>query len=313
VGGVDALSRLAVQFPEDLPATVFVVQHIMPSAIGHMAKILDRVGPLPATQAQDGERFEPAHIYVAPRDHHLLVKQGYLCVTRSIRENRVRPAIDPLFRSAAVAYGARVAGVVLTGLQNDGTAGLLAIKRCGGLAIVQDPTDALHPGMPLSALEQVEVDYCVPLERIGALLYRLAHESPQPTPPIPEDMLTEVEIAEHPGSSDRVEGLGTLVPLICPDCSGPLWELRHEKLTRYRCRLGHAFTEEALLAGQSETIEQALWAAVRTMEERIRVLTTLATGRRERGQSKLAELYEARAAELKAHAQQIRQMLLESL
>lgn len=317
-GGVEALSRLVAQFPEDLPATVCVVQHTMASALGRMAKVLDRAGPLPATQAQDGERFEPAHIYVAPPDHHLLVKQGHLRVTHTIRENRVRPAIDPLFRSAAVAYGARVAGVVLTGLLNDGTAGLLAIKRCGGLAIVQDPTDALQPAMPRSALEHVEVDYCVPLMHMGALLYRLTQEPSQHTGPIPEDVLEdlriEVDIAENPNDNGhQVERLGTLAPLICPDCNGPLWELRHDKLPRYRCRLGHAFTEEALLAGQSETIEQALWAAVRTMEDRMRVLSTLASGRRERGQSKLAELYETHAAELKTHAQQIRQMLLESL
>ena len=126
VGGVEALSNLVAQFPEDLPATIFVVQHISPTAPGQLAQILDRAGPLPATMARDCESFELGHIYVAPPDHHLLVKQGCLRVTRGLRENRVRPAIDPLFRSAAVAYGARVVGVVLTGLQNDGTSGLVA-------------------------------------------------------------------------------------------------------------------------------------------------------------------------------------------
>src|SRR2546421_10519167 len=154
--------------PQFLPetkvaATVFVVQHVVATAAGHLARILNRAGPLPATLAQDGASFEPAHIYVAPPDHHLLIKPGSLHVMRGIRENRVRPAIDPLFRSAAVTYGARVVGVVLTGLQSDGTAGLLAIKRCGGTAIVQDPTDALYPDMPLSALEHVDVDYCLPV------------------------------------------------------------------------------------------------------------------------------------------------------
>jgi two-component system chemotaxis response regulator CheB len=184
VGGVEALSNLVAQFPEDLPATIFVVQHILATAKSRMAQILDRAGPLAATLAQDGECLEPAHIYVAPPDHHLLVKQGCLRVTRSLRENRVRPAIDPLFRSAAVAYGARVVGVVLTGMQNDGTAGLLAIKRCGGITMVQDPTEALYPDMPLSALAYVEVDYCLPVPKMGATLYRLVHESPL-APPIP--------------------------------------------------------------------------------------------------------------------------------
>jgi two-component system, chemotaxis family, protein-glutamate methylesterase/glutaminase len=180
VGGVEALANLVAQFPEDLPATIFVVQHISPTAPGRLAQVLDRAGPLPATMAQDCESFELGHIYVAPPDHHLLVKQGCLRVTRGLRENRVRPAIDPLFRSAAVAYGARVVGVVLTGLQNDGTSGLLAIKSCGGIAIVQDPTDALYPDMPLSALEHAKVDYCMPVLKMGALLYRLSQPRQRP-------------------------------------------------------------------------------------------------------------------------------------
>src|SRR5262249_50026069 len=155
------------------------------------AQILDRASPLPTTTAQDRERFKLGHVYVAPPDHHLLVKRGYLRVTRGLRENRVRPAIDPLFRSAAVAYGARVVGVVLTGLQTDGTAGLLTIKRCGGIAMVQDPTDARFPDMPLSALEHVEVDYCVPVLKMGALLYRLSQEPGTATPPIPDELRIE--------------------------------------------------------------------------------------------------------------------------
>src|SRR5262249_33618847 len=159
-------------------------------------------------------------------DHHLLVKHGCLHVMRGLRENRVRPAIDPLFRSAAVTYGARVVGVVLTGLQNDGTAGLLAVKRCGGIAIVQDPTDALYGDMPLSAIEHVEIDYCLPVAKMGMVLYQLTREAPLTTMPIPGDLLVEAGIVAHPShSGNRVKELGTLVPLICPDCGGPLWEL----------------------------------------------------------------------------------------
>jgi two-component system chemotaxis response regulator CheB len=313
VGGVEALSSLVAQFPEDLAATIFVVQHISPTVISQLAQILDRAGPLLASMAQDCESFESGHIYVAPPDHHLLVKQGYLRVTRGLRENRVRPAIDPLFRSAAVAYGARVIGIVLTGLQNDGTSGLLAIKRCGGIAMVQDPTDALYPDMPLNALEQVEVDYCVPVLKMGAILYRLVQEPPVETLPIPENLRIEVSIAENPtDNSDRTEELGESVSVICPDCGGPLRELRDEKLRRYRCRLGHTFTAESLLAGQSEAIEYALWAAVRTMEDRVNILMTLAHGRREHSQSKIAATYKKQADELKRHAQQIRKMLLEA-
>src|SRR5215831_19623704 len=313
VGGVEALLNLVAQFPEDLSATIFIVLHVIPTATGQLAQILNRAGPLPATTAQDCEIFELGHIYVAPPDHHLLVKQGYLRVTRGLRENRVRPAIDPLFRSAAVAYGARVVGLVLTGLQNDGTAGLLAIQRCGGITMVQDPTDALYPDMPLSALEHVTVDYCLPVLKMGAVLYRLSQEPPAATPPIPEDLHIEVNIAENPvDNSNCAEKLGESVAMTCPECGGPLWQLRDKKQRRYRCRLGHAFTAESLLEGQLEMIEYALWAAVRTMEDRVGILMTLAHGRREHGQSKTADTYETRAKELKTQTQQIRHMLLEA-
>jgi two-component system chemotaxis response regulator CheB len=206
-----------------------------------------------------------------------------------------------------------VVGVVLTGLQNDGTAGLLAIKRCGGIAIVQDPTDALYPDMPLSALEHVEVDYCVPIIKMGTVLYRLSQETPAATLPIPQELRIEANIAENPNeNNDCAERLGEPVSATCPECGGPLWELRDEKLRRYRCRLGHAFTAESLLAGQSEAIEYALWAAVRTMEDRVRILMSLAHGRRGHGQSKIANTYTEQAEELKRQAQQIRKMLLEA-
>jgi two-component system chemotaxis response regulator CheB len=242
----------------------------------------------------------------------LLIKPELIHVVRGPRENRVRPAIDPLFRSAAAAYGARVVGVILTGLQDDGTAGLLAVKRCGGVTIVQDPGDALFPAMPLSALAQVEVDHCLPLSKIGPVLYRLTRETPGQTPPIPRDIPAEVEIALCPANAvSREEELGTLAPLTCPECGGPLWELHNDQLQRYRCRLGHAFTDKSLLAGQSEVIETALWTAVRTMEERSRILMHMIHKRRELGQLKLVESLATQAAELKMHAQHIRQILLE--
>src|SRR5262249_319502 len=186
-------------------ATVFVVQHLAPTAISYLPQILNRASLLPATQAQDDEKFEPGHIYVAPPDHHLLIKPGYVRVLHGLRDNRVRPAVDPLVRSAAVAYGARVVGVVLTGLQSDGTVGLLAVKRCGGIAMVQDPTDALFPDMPLHALEDVEVDYCLPVSKMGAVLYSLTQEPPPVTVPIPNDLLVEEGIVEYPDdSTERV-------------------------------------------------------------------------------------------------------------
>jgi two-component system chemotaxis response regulator CheB len=208
-----------------------------------------------------------------------------------------------------------VIGVILTGLQNDGSAGLLAVKRCGGVAVVQEPVDALYPDMPLSALEYVEADYCLPVSRMGPVLYRLAQEEPPAAPPVPQDILIEVDIAEHPvsNSNNRSAELGTLASLTCPDCGGPLWEIEQDQLRRYRCRVGHGFTAESLLAGQSEVTENALWTAVRTMEERARLLQNMARMGQERNHSRVAKLYEQQAAELQGHAQHLRKLLLENL
>jgi two-component system chemotaxis response regulator CheB len=310
-GGVETLPKLVVQFPEDLPATVFVVQHTAATSPGLLANILDRAGPLPAMPAQNDKPFQQGHLYIAPPDHHLLVKKGYMRVTRGPRENRVRPAIDPLFRSAASVYGARVIGVILTGLQDDGTAGMLAVKRCGGVAMVQDPDDALYSEMPLSVLAHMEVDYRLPVAKMGAVLYRLAYEAPAETPPVPQEVLAEVEIAERPMDNiNREEELGALAPLTCPECGGPLWGLHTDQMQRYRCRLGHAFTAQSLLTGQSGVIETALWTAVRTMEERARILILMSHDRQGHGHHRLEKQYKEQAAELKEHAHCIRQLLL---
>lgn len=302
-----------MQFPQDFPASIFIVQHVLASAPGYLAKILDRIGPLPATNARHGERFAPGHIYVAPPDHHLLVMPGHLQVTRGPRENRMRPAIDPLFRSAAAAYGSRVVGVILSGSQNYGTAGLLAIKRCGGVAVVQEPTEAAYADMPLSAVKYVEVDHCVPIARLGAVLYKLTQEAPPEAPPVPPDIQAEVDITTHPlsDSHHKVEKLGELVSVSCPECGGPLREVQHSAVPRYRCRVGHAYTAESLLAGQSETLERALWTAVQTMEGRARLLLSMADKWQENHHGRVVTLYKSQAAELSEHAQALRLVLLQ--
>src|SRR5688500_11634716 len=175
-GGVEALIRIAGQLPRDLPAAVFVALHFPVYSTSMLPRILERAGDLPAAHASDGARIEPGRIYVAPPDRHLIVLRQSVHVVRGPRENGHRPAIDPMFRSAAIAHGNRVVGVVLTGNLDDGTAGLLAIKRRGGIAIVQNPTEALFPSMPASALEHVDVDFVLPLSAIGDQLRALAEE-----------------------------------------------------------------------------------------------------------------------------------------
>ena len=197
-GGVEALAALVGKLPANLQAAVFVVVHIPPQATSVLPAILERAGTLPAAHAIDGEPMKTGRIYVAPPDFHLLVERGYVWVMRGPKENRNRPAVDPLFRSAARAYGPRVVGVILTGALNDGTAGLLAIKRRGGIAVVQDPTDAFFPSMPESALEYVDADHCLPLAEIGPVLARLCREQAgeEEAYPVPEEMEREENILE---------------------------------------------------------------------------------------------------------------------
>jgi two-component system chemotaxis response regulator CheB len=311
-GGVEALLNLAVQLPYDLPAAVFVVQHTAPDSPGELANLIDRAGPLEARLAQNGEAIQRGVIYVAPPDQHLLVHKDQVRLTRGPRENYARPAIDPLFRSAAAVYRSRVIGVVLTGLLDDGTAGLLAVKRCGGVAVVQHPDDAVYRDMPRSALANVEVDYCLPLASMGRRLTHLAHEPAGAETEVPHDIVVEAKMAEAIESgSPREEVLGTPAPYGCPECGGPLWELHKEGLRRYRCHVGHAFTARALLASQDEALEKALWMALRTLEERSNMLASIARDEREKGRHLSAKIYAERAAESKTYAQSLREFLIQ--
>ena len=222
-GGVEAITTLLRQLPADLPASVFVVCHMLPNATAHLVDAFNAAGPLVAKTAEDGEEITPGMIYVAPPDRHLLVKRAHLRITRGPRENRW-PAIDPLFRSAAVAYGARVIGIVLTGLLDDGTAGLQAVKRCGGVAIVQDPEEAPFPDMPKNALANVDIDHCLAIGEMPGLLQRLVREPVAAGAAVPSDLEKEARIAEMGFSNAKItDELGTLATHVCPECSGPLW------------------------------------------------------------------------------------------
>lgn len=310
-GGVEALSKLASQFPPDLPAAVFVVLHLSPHTPSALAEILGRAGTLPACPAADGDPIVHSKIYVAPPDHHLLVKPDVVRITRGPHENHTRPAIDPLFRSAAAAHGTRVVGVILSGNLDDGTSGLQAVKRCGGIAVVQEPTDAPFPDMPRNALSKVEADYVLPLAQKGSVLQELAL-SPAPAPvPIPDDILAEVQIAETGKSSIGIaDQLGTLTPYSCPDCGGPMWQMNGASTDRFRCNVGHALTAQHLLAGQDDALSHALWEAVRTMEQRERLLEQMARDARNADREQSAVIFDERAAESKEHSQLIRERLL---
>ncbi|HEX4590950.1 MAG TPA: chemotaxis protein CheB, partial [Gemmataceae bacterium] len=270
-GGVEALGQLVRGLPADLPAAVFVVLHMPPHGTSVLPSILRRQGPLPAEHAKDGDPIRPGRVYVAPPDHHMLIRDGSIRLARGPTENSHRPAIDPLFRTAARRYGRRVIGVVLSGVLDDGTAGLLAIKNRGGLAIVQDPADALYPGMSESALANVAVDHAPPVKDIGPLLARLAAEPLPaiPEPAVPAEMEMESDMAElELGALQSLNRPGKPSGFGCPDCNGGLFEVHEGDLVRYRCRVGHAWSPESLLARQSDALEAALWSALRALEER---------------------------------------------
>ena len=278
-GGIEALRDLVARLPPDFESPIAVVMHTSPQSPGLLHEILSRSGRLPAIQPNGGERLRDGHIYVAPPDFHLLVEPGRVRLSKGPRENRFRPAIDPLFRSAAQVYGPGAIGVVMTGNLDDGAAGLWAIKRLGGTAIVQDPDDALFPSMPEHALRAVAVDYRVPLRDLGALLTELTTEPVAVEQEIttPKDLEIEVEIAkEQDPLKIGVEQLGAPSAIACPECHGVLREWSEDQRLRFRCHTGHAYSADSLLAEIGEGVEASMWNAIRALQEGSMLMRRLA-------------------------------------
>ena len=312
-GGVEALVDLVCGLPADLPAAVFVVVHFPAQSASAMPQILTRAGPLPAAHARHGEVIRPGRIYVAVPDHHLIVHREVVHLVRGPQENRCRPAIDPLFRSAAVAYGPRVIGVILSGSLYDGTVGLLAIKRHGGVTIVQDPAEALFPDMPRNALEYVEVDHVLPLAQIAPTLVRLTREQIGEMPGVVASNNEQKEIAVAEADMPTIENEnkpGTPSVFACPECGGTLWEIQEEDLLRFRCRIGHAFSADSLLSVQAEALEGALWAALHGLEENAALAPRMADSARARNLNHAATRFEERVRTVEQQARIIRDVLV---
>lgn len=310
-GGLNALRRLFGAMPKDCAPTVFVVMHITASARSVLPQLLDRIGWLPAFHPTDGEPIRWGHIHVAPPDHHLTVHRDRVLIRRGPRENRTRPAVDPLFRSAAAAFGGRVVGVVLSGGLDDGASGLRAIRRCGGVGVVQDPHDAEWPGMPQCAIDRGEADHILPLEPMAALLSRLAAEPAPPSPPVPFDIATEARIAEQEFTtmSEDTQAVGKPTTLSCPECGGGLSEIRDGPALRFRCHVGHAYSPDTMEAAQAEAMEKALWVALRTHEERVEMFRRLGDHARERGQDLTAANWDSQMQEARKSAELLRTVL----
>jgi two-component system, chemotaxis family, protein-glutamate methylesterase/glutaminase len=308
-GSIESVTEVVRGLPPDFPGSVFVVVHFPGSAKSSLPRILSRAGPLPVAHGGDGEPIEPGRIYVAPPDCHLLLTEGSIRLTRGPKENGHRPAIDPLFRTAAHSYGPRVVGVVLSGNLNDGTAGLLTIKQCGGLAVVQSLETALYQGMPQSAIDQVAVDHVLSPAAISLLLAELVSEPVQlwKVMPMPDDL--ETRQADEFALGDRHQQPGIPSTMTCPECHGTLWEVKDEELVRFCCRVGHAYSDEALLVHQGEQLEAALWTALRSLEEHAALGRRLAARANSRGHSHSASSFTEQAIAAEHHASVIRTVL----
>jgi len=253
---------------------------------------------------------------VAPPDHHLLVAPGHVRVTRSATENRFRPAIDPLFRSAAGAYGPRVVGVILSGALDDGTAGLWAVKQRGGIAIVQDPQEAQHSSMPQSAMTYVPVDYCLPAAAIAPRLIYLVQEviEEEGATPVPDELRIETRIAmEDNALESGLMDLGHFSPFTCPECHGALLQLRAGRFLRFRCHVGHAYSARSLLAELSESLDDAFWNTLRALDESIMLMQHIAAHLRADQAPQLADLFTRRAQEARRRADVLRKMVMQDL
>ncbi len=312
-GGLTAFETLVSQLPSNIPAAIFIVWHISPDYPSILPEILARASLLPVAHAIEREPLKPGRIYVAPPDHHLLVEPGYVRLSRGPRENRFRPAIDVLFRSAARYYGSRVIGVVLSGSLDDGAAGLYAIKEQGGIAVVQDPSDALHSSMPRAAMKAVAVDHCVPIIEMGALLAHLVDKAipVEEVNSVSDKMDIEVGVArEDKGLEMGIIKLGDFSPYTCPECHGVLMQLKEGNLIRFRCHTGHAYSLNTLLTEVTQSIEETLWDGIRTIEASEMLMIHTAKHLREINEHEAADLLLQKAEDAKRRANLVRQAVM---
>ena len=295
VGGIDALKTILASLPWDLKASAFVVLHTTEDSPGLLPNILNRGSKIPVLYAAHEMQILPGRVYVAPGGtHHLILERGNVRLWPGPRENRHRPSIDTLFRSAAVAYGARVIGVVLTGNLDDGSAGLADVKKRGGIAIVQDPEDAIAPSMPIAALESTNVDFSLPVAEIGRKLVELVGTGTKPRP----ELVSETQDMQRTGQTYS-----------CPECNGVLEEVEEGELVRFRCRVGHIYSPESLHADQNVAVEKALWAAIRSLEEHAEFSSRLASRSISNKRPRLATRFREKAEASRGDASVLRELL----
>jgi two-component system chemotaxis response regulator CheB len=313
-GGIEALQRLLPAFTLEVDASIFVVQHLAADGQSWLDRILARATPYETTFAEDGEVIVPRRVYIAPPDRHLLIEDSRIRLLRGPRENHSRPAIDPLFRSAAVARRGRVIGGILSGLLDDGSAGLLSIKRCGGVAFVQSTLDAIEPEMPERAAEALaeRLDGSLSAQDMGQKMAALVGTPALPAN-VPPDVKLELDmLLGHVVAIEALSSQGPPLAISCPECGGPLWSLQDGRLQRYRCHTGHTFGVDSLLSAQGRQIEQALWAAIKGLEQRAQMLQNLARDEVVQRRARAAHNFETEAVQLRRHSQTLRDVLVSS-
>lgn len=288
-GGVEALVFLARNFPRAFPAAVLVTIHLPGHSRSVLDEILSEAGPLPAAFAETGDTVRQGRIYIAPPNRHLLLEGDRIALGEGPRENNSRPAIDPMLRSAAVCCASRTVGVVLTGTLGDGASGLWAVRQGGGIAVVQDPTDAAFAEMPLTALNKAAPDHVVGLAEMPSLLDKLVRLPAGETKPLPRNVEYEVEIAKTGRSAMKdIDSIGRRSVLACPDCGGVMWEIYEGEVSHYRCHVGHTYTSEVMSVALDENLRRALASALRALEERVALASKLYSDATRRGHKLLA-------------------------
>lgn len=311
-GGLPAINAVIGGLSRDINAAVIVVMHVSrKSNSRNIANAFQRNTSLDCNVASNGLPLKKGHLYVAPPEHQLMIRDYKLLLTNGAHENKYRPSIDVLFRSAAVHFGHRAVGIILTGLFEDGTSGMSAIKRCGGVCIVQDPREAQFSDMPRSVLNKIQVDHQASLEDIPAILTDILKKPLPPEKPVPEDVQIEAKMTETMMSDiDQLKKIANHSDFVCPDCGGGLWAVKNDPLHRYRCHTGHVFTEKILHDLQDQHIEESIWVSIRMLEEKENLLLLMARRENEEGVIEMSSYHEDRLADIRNHISRLKSFLV---
>jgi two-component system chemotaxis response regulator CheB len=310
-GGIPAIKTVLSGLPNNFETAVFIVLHVSSrSSASTLAKIFQKYTSLVCKPGADGEMIRPGCLYIAPPSHHMMLKDGKVRINQGTRENKYRPSIDVLFRSAAVAYGVQVIGIVLTGMLDDGTSGMSAVKRCGGICIVQEPEDAEFSDMPQSVLNNIRVDYQVPVEEMGDIVKNILEMPLRGQVTVPRELQVEVEITANMTTTIKdLQEIGDISDFVCPDCGGDLYAVKNDPAPRYRCHTGHVYTEDMLYDLQGLHLEESVWVSIRMLEERYNLLLLMATHAKESNMDEVAQSNVSRAAEMEKHIERLKVIL----